>query len=253
MASNPPSTCCTVGVKHEGEPTGTLTKIADTIEAYVAQPTGSIVHKDTAILFLPDVISIWQNSKLIADQYAANGYFTVIPDLFNGDPMSLNRPEGFDLMAWLTKGTGGNNPHTFEAVDPIVEKSIKWLQEKGYKKIGAVGYCFGAKYVVRFMPKGKGIDVGFVAHPSFVEEAELAAISGPLSIAAAETDQIFPAEKRHKSETILIETKQPYQINLFSGVEHGFSVRCDLSVKVQKFAKEQAFLQAVAWFNEHLI
>ena len=122
------------------------------------------------------------------------------------------------------------------------------------------------------MAKGKGIDVGFLAHPSyvievysslstpcsfrnlsFVEEAELAAITGPVSIAAAETDQIFPAEKRHKSETILVETKQPYQITLYSGVVHGFSVRCDISKRQEKFAKEKAFLQAVAWFDEYLI
>lgn len=100
------------------------------------------MHKDTAILFLPDVIGIWQNSQLMADQYAANGYYTLIPDLFNGDPLSLNRHEGFDFMAWMTKGTGGNNPHTPEAVDPIVEKSIAWLKEQGFKKIGSVGYCF---------------------------------------------------------------------------------------------------------------
>jgi len=252
MASNPPSTCCTVGVKHEGQPTGKSIKIGN-IEAYVAEPTGKTVHKDTAILFLPDVIGIWQNSQLMADQYAANGYYTLIPDLFNGDPLSLNRHEGFDFMAWMTKGTGGNNPHTPEGVDPIVEKSLAWLKEQGFTKIGSVGYCFGAKYTIRFMPKGKGIDVGFVAHPSFVDESELAAISGPLSIAAAETDQIFPAEKRHKSEKILIETKQPYQINLYSGVVHGFSVRCDTSKKIEKYAKESAFLQAVAWFDEHLI
>ncbi|KUJ06765.1 alpha/beta-hydrolase [Mollisia scopiformis] len=252
MASNPPSTCCTVGVKHEGQPVGKSIKIGST-EAYVAEPTGKTVHKDTAILFLPDVIGIWQNSQLMADQYAANGYFTLMPDLFNGDPLTLNRPDGFDFMAWLNKGTGGNNPHTYEAVDPIVEKSIKYLQEQGYKKIGAVGYCFGAKYVARFMAKGKGIEVGYMAHPSFVDEDELAAIAGPLSISAAETDEIFPAEKRHKSEIILVETKQPYQINLFSGVVHGFSVRCDVSKKHEKFAKEKAFLQAVQWFDEHLI
>jgi len=252
MASNPPAQCCTVGVKHEGQPVGKSTKIGS-IDAYVSEPTGSNVHKDTAILFLPDVIGIWQNSQLIADQFAANGYYTLIPDLFNGDPIPLNRPEGFDLMSWLTKGSSGSNPHTWEAVDPIVEKSIKYLQEQGFKKIGSVGYCFGAKYVVRYLPKGKGIDVGYVAHPSFVEEAELAAIDGPLSIAAAETDQIFPAEKRHKSEEILIKTNQPYQINLYSGVVHGFSVRCDLSKKQEKYAKEQAFLQAVQWFDEYLI
>ena len=219
---------------------------------------------------------------MCADQYAANGYYTLIPDLFNGDAVPLNRKEGFDLMAWLTKGTGGHNPHPYEAVDVIVEKSIAYLKGAGFTKIGAVGYCFvsfpsplpppsslpspyfqmqntdrfytqGAKYVVRFMPAGKGIQAGFVAHPSFVEESELAAITGPLSIAAAETDQIFTREKRHQSEEILIKTKQPYQINLFGGVAHGFSVRCDLSVKVQKFAKEKAFLQAVGWFDEHLI
>jgi dienelactone hydrolase len=78
----------------------------------------------------------------MADQFAANGYYTLMPDLFNGDAMSLNRPEGFDFMAWLTKGTGGNNPHTTEQVDPIVEKSIAYLREQGYKKIGCLGYCF---------------------------------------------------------------------------------------------------------------
>ncbi|EKD17453.1 uncharacterized protein L3040_005056 [Drepanopeziza brunnea f. sp. 'multigermtubi'] len=252
MASNPPSTCCTIGVKHEGTPTGTSIKIGS-IDAYEAPATGKTVHADTAILFLPDVIGIWQNSQLMADQFAANGYYTVIPDLFNGDPLSLNRPADFDFTGWLTKGTGGNNPHTWEAVDPIVRNSIAFLKEKGFKRIGAVGYCFGAKYVIRFMPTGKGIDVGFVAHPSFVEESELSAIKGPLSIAAAETDQIFPTEKRHRSEELLIETKQPYQLNLFSGVVHGFSVRCDPSKKQERFAKEQAFLQAVTWFDEYLL
>lgn len=86
-----------------------------------------------------------------------------------------------------------------------------------------------------------------------MDEDELAAITGPLSIAAAETDSIFPTEKRHKSEEILQKTGQPYQINLYSGVEHGFSVRCDLSKKVEKFAKEQAFFQAVQWFDEYLL
>jgi dienelactone hydrolase len=98
-----------------------------------------------------------------------------------------------------------------------------------------------------------GIEAGFVAHPSFVEEDELAALGGPLSIAAAETDSIFPADKRHKSEEILIKTGKPFQINLFSGVEHGFGIRGDPDVKIQRFAKERAFDQAIAWFNEHLL
>jgi len=107
------------------------------------------------------------------------------------------------------------------------------------------------QYVARHYKNG--IEVGYFAHPSFVDEEELAAITGPLSIAAAETDSIFTTEKRHKSEDILKRTGQPYQINLYSGVEHGFSVRGDVSNRAQRWAKEQAFFQAVAWFDEHLL
>lgn len=74
-----------------------------------------------------------------------------------------------------------------------------------------------------------------------------------MSIAAAETDEIFPADKRHKSEEILAKGGQPYQINLYSGVVHGFAVRCDTSKKHERWAKEQAFVQAVTWFDSWLL
>lgn len=129
------------------------------------------------------------------------------------------------------------------------------------KKIGAVGYCFGGKYVARFLgttgsSNNAMVDAGYTAHPSFVDEAEVKAITGPFSIAAAETDSIFPEEKRHDTERILKELSQnsgvPYQINLFSHVQHGFAVKADLNVRACKFAKEAAFLQAVQWFDYHL-
>jgi len=83
----------------------------------------------------------------MADQFAANGYLTMIIDLYNGDPVALNTVAAdFDLMKWLEGGSNGKNPHTAEAVDPIVVAAITSLKEEyGIKKIGSVGYCFGAK------------------------------------------------------------------------------------------------------------
>lgn len=261
-----------------------MIKIAGSIDAYVATPAeGTARAGDVGILYLPDVIGVWQNSKLLADAFARSGYLTVVVDLFNGDPVPLNQPEGFDLKAWLAKGSDGRNPHTAEAVDPIVQKAVEAMRGMGVKHIGSVGYCFGGKvcrsprpglglsaarcsillfgslsancpvifqYVVRHYKTG--IEVGYCAHPSFIGDDELAGITGPLSISAAETDRIFPADLRHKSEGILAKTGQPYQINLFSGTSHGFAVRGDPAVKAQKFAKEQAFLQAVTWFDNYL-
>ncbi|KAJ0348057.1 hypothetical protein COL154_011611 [Colletotrichum chrysophilum] len=252
MASNPPGQCCTVGVKHEGTPQGKKVSVGGKYEGYLAEAPAGKAHKNTGILFVADVFGIWQNSQLLADQFAANGYTTLIVDLFDGDQLSLPMPAGFDIMKWFKEGSDGKHPHNKEDVDPIIVDSIKYLQqEHNITNLGAVGYCFGAKYVVRHYKDG--IKVGFVAHPSFVDEDELAAINGPLSIAAAETDSIFPTPLRHKSEEILQKTGLPYQINLYSGVEHGFAVRCDVSQKVQKYAKEQAFYQAIAWFDEHLL
>ncbi|KAI1092024.1 dienelactone hydrolase [Rostrohypoxylon terebratum] len=221
-------------------------------DAYLATPDASNAKKDTAILFIPDVISIWKNSMLIADQYAERGYLTLIIDPFKGDALSLNRPAGFDFVSWLTKGSDGNNPHTTEAVDPIIEAAIAYLKtEHKIKKLGAVGYCFGAKYVCRHFKNG--IEAGFVAHPSFVEEAELEGFKAPLSIAAAETDAIFPTDKRHRSEEILAKNGYPYQIYLYSQVVHGFAVRADTSKKIERFAQERAFEQAVTWFDNWLV
>lgn len=76
---------------------------------------------------------------------------------------------------------------------------------------------------------------------------------GPLSIAAAENDEVFPATLRHKSEEILQRGGHAFQISLYSGVSHGFAVRGSPEVRVERFAKEQAFRQAVDWFDEYLL
>ncbi|SPN99190.1 related to hydrolase related to dienelactone hydrolase [Cephalotrichum gorgonifer] len=252
MASNPPSQCCTVGVKHGGEPLGKLVKVARKWDAYLATPHPGSAHEGAGILFCPDAMGIWQNSKLMADQFAASGYLCLVIDLYNGDPLALNKPAGFDFAAWMHEGSDGNNPHTTEAIDPIVVAAVEAMRrEYGITKLGAVGYCFGAKYAVRHYKSG--IQVGFIAHPTFVSEEELGEISGPLSIAAAETDEVFPAPLRHKSEEILQGTGHPYQVNLYSGVAHGYAVRGSPEIKVERFAKENAFAQAVTWFNEWLL
>ena len=53
------------------------------------------------------------------------------------------------------------------------------------QRVGAVGYCFGGKYVVRGLGEGGGVDVGILCHPSFVEEGELEGVKGPVGVAAA--------------------------------------------------------------------
>lgn len=218
------------------------------IAAYVADAPAAVARKGCGILYLPDIRGIWKNSKLMADGFAANGFTTLVLDILDGDSVSGDKSTASAVIDWLKHGSPGRHPHTPEYVDPLVIAAIRAMRDMGVEKIASVGYCFGAKYVVRHYKSG--IDVGFVAHPSLVDEEELEAITGPLSIAAAEIDSIFPAELRHKSEAILADTGQRYMISLYSGVEHGFAVRCNQDIREERFARDQVFRQALVWFDD---
>lgn len=110
------------------------------VDTYITYPKGNKTP-EKAIVFLPDVMGIYNNSQLLADEFANNGYLTVLPDLFRGDAIKLGDMEAgkVDLPAWISK-------HQPEHIEPVVEATIKYVrQELGVKKVGAVGYCFGGK------------------------------------------------------------------------------------------------------------
>ena len=51
-----------------------MIKIGRNIDAYLAEAQESKARKGCGVLYLPDVRGIWQNSKLMADGFAASGY-----------------------------------------------------------------------------------------------------------------------------------------------------------------------------------
>jgi dienelactone hydrolase len=117
-----------------------------------------------------------------ADELARNGLYVVMPDIYDNDPQPqfvFTKPVPFDSISWGVK-------HNQARVEKIIEQSLAGMRtELGAKKIGSVGFCFGARYTVRFMAEGKGIDAAFVAHPTALEDSETNATVGPLSIAGA--------------------------------------------------------------------
>ncbi|KAK9463360.1 dienelactone hydrolase family-domain-containing protein [Lipomyces oligophaga] len=244
MASNPPGICCLTGVKHEGAVSG---KIIDFhgVETYI---TGDVSSKKV-ILFITDIFGhVFSNAQLIADDFAEQGYLVLVPDILKGDPVPwdyFDKLQDFDLGTWLTK-------HPKEVTEPIVEAVLAGIKaDYSPTSIAAIGYCYGAKYVVRLLGAGK-IDAGGIAHPSFVDYEEIEAVTKPLNIQAAETDPIFPVENRIKTEAILTKNKAIYEISVYSGVVHGFAVRGDPKVPQTLYAKERAFFSFAAFFKFHL-
>lgn len=235
MASNPPGQCCIEKVFHEGTPIGKQEKIFG-LETYVVGESAS-----RFIVIATDIYGFeFNNVRLVADQLAKSGYAVYIPDILKGDPVK----PGDDLPTWLQS-------HTPEITTPIYSGFLtKLREEKGSSAfIGSIGYCFGAKYVIQQLSAEGVLDAGAIAHPSFVSIDEVAAIKKPLLIAAAETDHIFSVELRHQTEIKLAEIKARYQLTLYSGVSHGYSLKGDLTIPEVKYAAEKTLADQIQWFG----
>jgi dienelactone hydrolase len=84
-----------------GTPTGTVTKMAG-VDCYVAKP---VSPSTTAVILGTDVFGYAvSNPRLQADLFAAKGIHCVMPDLFNGKPMSYSLMATMDNLSSETAG-----------------------------------------------------------------------------------------------------------------------------------------------------
>ncbi|WQF75105.1 Putative dienelactone hydrolase, alpha/Beta hydrolase [Colletotrichum destructivum] len=238
-----------------GTPVGKVVPF-DGLDLYVSMPrnqsgktNGTTARTRFGVLLLTDIYGIQsRENKLLVDSFARAGYVAVAPDLFE------NKPKSEDPMASFN-GTEFFRAHGPAVTDPKVEKTIAYMRDKmDIQKIASTGYCFGGRYAFRALglAQNKGVQVAFAAHPTLLGDDEIKAIKGPASLALAEDDKTMLPKRRVEIEAAMGTTGQPYTITLYGGTPHGFATNPDLSIPVQKAAKEDAFLQAVRFYETWL-
>ncbi|KAK1991424.1 dienelactone hydrolase [Colletotrichum falcatum] len=238
-----------------GTPVGNITSF-NGLDLYVSFPgnqsgkaPGAVITNRYGVLLLTDVYGIQSDdNKLLVDSFARAGYVTVAPDLFEGKPRSEDPNANFNAAEFF----GSHGP---EVTDPKVTKAVAFMREQlGIQKIASTGYCFGGRYAFRVLgtPDNKGVQVGFAAHPTLLGDDEIKSIRGPASLAIAEGDTGMNATRRAEIEAAMGTTGLPFTMMLYGKTPHGFATRPDLGDPVQKAAKEDAFVQAVRFYETWL-
>jgi len=245
--AKPSSLCCLSGTLHEGEPRGTFETLSS-LETYIATPKDSNANGNI-VLYFPDVWGLFNNGLLIMDAFADAGYLTVGVDYFRGDPVTKHRDAnneslpGFDFKAWVSK----NMEFALKATPEWVE-AVKAKYGQTNTKYACTGYCFGAPFVCNELA-GSTVTAGAFGHPAFLEEHHFLNLKNPLFLSCAETDGTFDETSRHQAEQILKAEKKAYQFQLFSGVKHGFALRCNLDDPYERYVKEQSLKGIIEWFD----
>ncbi|KAI3326984.1 dienelactone hydrolase [Xylariaceae sp. AK1471] len=229
-------------IAHTGDPVGKFHNHSG-VNYYITGPPS-----DKGIVYFSDVYGIeLLENKLLADSYGRAGYFVVAPDFFNGSAAPrdwVNNAPGFDIQTLLDRSTP-------EVIDPIVATAIDYLRyHRNISRVAAAGYCFGGRYTFRTLAEDNGVDIGFAAHPSYFTSEEVSAINGSVSVATGDGDYSLPPDLRHQVESLLMNnTNQEYELALYGRAPHGFGVRVNNSDPRQVYAKEEAFFQAIRWFE----
>ncbi|EMD96487.1 hypothetical protein COCC4DRAFT_177710 [Bipolaris maydis ATCC 48331] len=237
---------CKRGFKWNGQTVGKETKL-NNVNAYV---TGD--NKDAAILIITDVFG-WTlpNVRLVADHYAQEANATVyVPDLFHGevvDPDALSDPEkqkNFDIGAFLGR-------HSKQARWPEIKEHAQTLKSQ-YKKVAAIGFCYGGWAAFKLAADPSLIDAISTAHPSLLEKSEIEGVKVPVQVLSPENDFAYTDELKQATFDILPKTGVQWEYIYFPGLTHGFAVRGNPNDAAQKAGLERAKRSAVNFFNEFL-
>jgi dienelactone hydrolase len=242
---------------------------------YFTPARGDSTQSTKAIVLLTDVFGLpMPNPRIVADHFAEHvGVDVWVPDLFNGKPpfhvndLEPNMPDRAGVkLTWTNIAVIvfkvlfavpkliANRP---SVVDPRVQEFIKKIKaEKGYERIGAVGYCFGGSMAAR-LGSTDSVNTIVVAHPGSLKPAQIRAIKVPTSWLLAEEDLGFKDQEVKTAQSIFKEQEEKpdhvdYEFNIWKGTAHGFAVRPNLEVPEVKAGYEGGLDQTVAWFKKTL-
>ena len=237
-----------------GKPAGSESQVAG-VNSYIAKG-----NKNGTIVVASDIFGLAiDNPMIIADRYAKEtGYTVIVPDLFNGEPISPNdfklpkhkddpQPEGadknFDVFgAWLEKG---NKP---DSTYPKLKKVID--AQEG--PVAVIGYCYGGKLASLAGQDGKVKGI-VINHPAMLEKGEAKNVKVPTLINASEVDPIFTDDvKEDWFNTLKSDGKLDAASTTYKNAVHGHAIRPDLNKPDIKQAYEQSFENSAKFFQKVL-
>lgn len=272
---------CNRGSILAGKPTGSIVKVNGTDAYFAPSPPSESAQSESngsvAVVLLSDAFGLpLVNIKLIADKLASDLQCDVwVPDLFDGAPLLRvegmetqllpDRPgysslwDSFRLIAFVIIPRIGTILRSRPSVGDFRAKQFITAirEDKKYRKVGGVGYCYGGGAAVRLATTVDYLDSVVICHPAIISSSSIKEIKIPSSWVCAEEDDSFSNRARMRAEAVFAERKDsgdavPYEFVDYKGTVHGFACRPNLAFEDVKVAFEKSLEQTAAWLRKTL-
>ncbi|HEY4576108.1 MAG TPA: dienelactone hydrolase family protein, partial [Thermoanaerobaculia bacterium] len=171
---------------------------------------------------LPGIIVIHEwwglndNIRAMTRRLAGEGYQALAVDLYGG-----SHAENPDDAMKLVKGVQ-DNPG---AAQESLRRAAAWLEGKGAKKLGVIGWCFGGGWSLNtalLMPDKIDATVIYYGHLE-TDKAKLAPLKMPVIGFFGGKDQGITPESVHAFEKAMKELGKDVEVHIYEDADHAFA------------------------------
>jgi carboxymethylenebutenolidase len=192
---------------------------ADSFEGYLALPQSG---KGPAVIIIQEIFGVNSHIRAVADQYAADGYVVLAPDIFwRAQPRveltyaGSDREKGIELLQKTDVGLAvadiGASAAALRAMPEVTGK------------IAAIGYCFGGRLAYLAAAQGT-LDLAVSYYGGGIQNSldEAAKIKVPMLFHYAENDHSIPLSAVGEVKERFAD-RDDAEFHLYTGTEHGFN------------------------------
>ena len=188
--------------------------------AYLSLPRGG---KGPGIVLVQEIFGVNQHIRNVADQYAADGYVVLAPDLFWRDGARIEL--GYDDAGWKRAVELMNATDFAKAQADIAAtvKTLRALDAVGDEKVASIGYCFGGRLSYHTAANGL-VDAAVCYYGGGIQNGLDRAdqIKVPLLMHFGEEDSHIPLDAVEKIAE-RFENNDNVEIVVYPEAEHGFN------------------------------
>jgi carboxymethylenebutenolidase len=156
------------------------------------------------------------NIRAMTRRLAGEGYQALAVDLYGG--AHADTPDAaMKLMNAVMEKPA--------AAQDNLKRAAAWLEGKGVKKLGVIGWCFGGGWSLAttlLMPDKIDATVIYYGHLE-TDPAKLAAIKHPVLGLFGAEDKSIPADSIRAFESALKKQGTPVEIKIYDGAGHAFA------------------------------
>jgi len=215
--------------------------------AYLSLPRGG---KGPGIVLLQEIFGVNQHIRNVADQYAADGYVVLAPDLFwrQGARIEL----GYDDASWQ-RAVALMQANDFAKAQSDIARTAQALRAHegtAGHKIASLGFCYGGRLSYHTAANGL-VDAAVCYYGGGIHNALERAdqIKAPMLMHFGALDSHIPAEAV-KSIAERFESNEEVEIHVYAGAEHGFN--CNHRGSYNQRAAAQAHGNTLLFLGENL-